>query len=249
MSAVLADDVKNILYSTFCPDTIKNQSFQEVIHKEPLSVSNQDPNHVTILSRSSSSSQIGPRPIIPFHVRLSNYNKIRERIFNEDPKITRSNARMRNFWKNVKLFRKNFNISILERPGDVRPYAEVRLLGKSMMGLLDTGASVTCLGSQAAIDFLSSQTPYKKLNTKVNTADGKPQNIVGVFTTEIVFREKSLPMTIYIVPSLSQNLILGIDFWRLYNLLPLSLINNVSSLGMSFNIDNLLDQKNLTLEQ
>lgn len=191
----------------------------------------------------------GPRPIIPFHVRLKNYLKVRDRIFNEEPRVARSSKRMRKFWKIVKNLKRNFSVSVLERPGDVRPYAEVRLLDRNVIGLLDTGASVTCLGAQAAIDFLGSQIPYKKLNTTVNTADGKPQRIAGVFTTEVVFRNKSEPITIYVVPNLSQDLILGIDFWRKYNLLPQSLLNGISSLSFSVGDAQNLDQKYLSVDQ
>ncbi|XP_059222537.1 uncharacterized protein K02A2.6-like [Stomoxys calcitrans] len=156
---------------------------------------------------------------------------------------------MRKFWKIVKNLKRDFSVSVLERPGDVRPYAEVRLLDRNVIGLLDTGASVTCLGAQAAIDFLGSQIPYKKLNTTVNTADGKPQRIAGVFTTEVVFRNKSEPITIYVVPNLSQDLILGIDFWRKYNLLPQSLLNGISSLSFSVGDAQNLDQKYLSVDQ
>lgn len=119
---------------------------------------------------------------------------------------------MRNFWKKVKAVKKLFAVSVINRPGDVRPYAEVQLLNKNMIGLLDTGASVSCLGSQAARNILVSNEKVRRFNTSVNTADGKPQDVKGVLTTDIAFRGKVVPISLFIVPSLSQDLILGMDF-------------------------------------
>lgn len=55
----------------------------------------------------------------------------------------------------------------------------------NFVGLLDTGASISCLGSSAAVNLMTLKTPVRKLNTTVKTADGKPQNIVGVLPTTI----------------------------------------------------------------
>lgn len=165
-------------------------------------------------------------PLKPLHERLKLYYEALARIFGENSKPTRSSRRMKLFWKNVKSLRRNFSVSVLDRPGDVRPYAEVQLLNKKVIGLLDTGASVSCLGSQAAMDLLNSNEPFRKLNTSVRTADGKPQVVIGVLTTEVDFKGKILPLTLFIVPSLSQNLILGMDFWRMFNLLPPALFSS-----------------------
>ncbi|XP_059223172.1 uncharacterized protein LOC131996977 [Stomoxys calcitrans] len=243
LSTILTDHVKIFSRSNFPSDTQPEET-----HNTEYSNKNYDTQDNTVI-QSTCPTTTGPRPIIPFHVRLKNYLKVRDRIFNEEPRVARSSKRMRKFWKIVKNLKRNFSVSVLERPGDVRPYAEVRLLDRNVIGLLDTGASVTCLGAQAAIDFLGSQIPYKKLNTTVNTADGKPQRIAGVFTTEVVFRNKSEPITIYVVPNLSQDLILGIDFWRKYNLLPQSLLNGISSLSFSVGDAQNLDQKYLSVDQ
>lgn len=215
MPAVLSDNVKVLRRQDFslvssCRFRSQKEASTEFSNSKLVNVC--EDVDVGVGVEGCPSRNIGPRPIIPFHIRLENYRNVRKKIFNEEPRISRSTKRIQQFWKKVKKFKKDFAISVLGRPGDVRPYAEVVLLGKNVIGLLDTGASVSCLGSQAALEFLSSNIPYKKLHTTVNTADGKPQHISGVFTTDIVFRGKSLPLTIYVVPNLSQNLILGIDF-------------------------------------
>lgn len=125
----------------------------------------------------------------PFHVRVKEYYEIRDRIFNDSPKPTRSALRMRSFWQKAKHFEKLFLCSILDRPCDVRPYAEVTLFDQNMLGLLDTGASISCIGSEAAQNFLSSGARYRKLKSSVRTADGKPQKVIGYVETSVTFRE------------------------------------------------------------
>lgn len=124
---------------------------------------------------------------------------------------------------------RNIVSSIFEKENDLRPYADVTIFGESVSGLLDTGASISCIGGSFAAKFLDSNHPYKKLNSKVHTADGKPQNIVGFVRTNIIFRSLEKPIEIYIIPSLSQQLYLGVDFWRSFDLLPFHFVNSPST--------------------
>lgn len=127
------------------------------------------------------------RKIKPFHVRLKEYNIVRNRIFNEDKKTTRSSSRMREFWGKVRNFKRKCICSVLDRPSDVRPYAEVILFGKKLLGLLDTGASLSCIGSDVAKIFLESGQTFKKLNTSIKTADGTCQKIWRVSLRPILY--------------------------------------------------------------
>lgn len=174
-------------------------------------------------------------PFKPLHVRIREYNQARDRIFNDCGKKRKSALRMKTFWGRVKIFNRKLVSSILNRPSDVRPYAEVTLFGKRMLGLLDTGASITCIGSDAARNFLESGAPFKKLKSTVQTADGKGQNVVGYTKAFVTFRDSEMPITVFIVPGLDKDLFLGIDFWEMFNLLPAEFrndrISSSSSLG------------------
>jgi len=64
---------------------------------------------------------------------------------------------------------------------------------------------------------------YKSLNVSATTADGSPQRIVGKMKVNIEYGNIQKILNIYIVPSLKQDLYLGMDFWRLYDLLPKNL--------------------------
>lgn len=134
---------------------------------------------------------------------------------------TRNSTRYRSFRLRQKQYLADINSSIVDMSSDVRPYAYVTLLGKSLSGLMDTGASISCLGGKFASEL--NHVEYKPLKLNIRTADGAKQAIVGKITTDILFRGESKRLCFYIVPSLSQDLYLGIDFWIAFDLLPLVL--------------------------
>ncbi|KAH8350098.1 hypothetical protein KR084_011774, partial [Drosophila pseudotakahashii] len=104
-------------------------------------------------------------------------------------------------------------------------------LGKNVSGLLDTGASISCIGGSLAKEIISDQSSLKPLRCAVKTADGQSQEIIGKLTTEVIFRNKMKEISFYIVPSLTQNLYLGIDFCVNFDLLP-SCLTDISVLAL-----------------
>lgn len=138
--------------------------------------------------------------------------------------MKRSMDRIKRFYKNVKIKVKLINSSIFAKQNDLRPYAEVKLFDETVIGLLDTGASITAIGKDLAKKYIEQKMPYVPFYSHCKTADGQKQQIVGRFKTKIIFNNIEKPIEIYIIPSLSQSLYLGIDFWRLYNLIPNELI-------------------------
>lgn len=121
-----------------------------------------------------------------------------------------------------------FICSIFNKPCYIRPYADVTLFGGTILGLLDTGESISCIGAKTAENYLASGAPFKWLRPSVRTADGKDQNVVGFVETTIVFKENKMPITIFIIPSLDRDSFLGIDFWEFFNLVPEEFINLTS---------------------
>jgi len=62
---------------------------------------------------------------------------------------------------------------------DQRPYAQVKIAGETIFGLLDSGTNVSCLGV-GALDLLQrAGLKYFKLSTSVRTADGRSQPVLG----------------------------------------------------------------------
>ncbi|KAH8336043.1 hypothetical protein KR059_005834, partial [Drosophila kikkawai] len=93
------------------------------------------------------------------------------------------------------------------------------------VGLMDTGASISCIGGRVAAEIVKTPNEYKPIHANVSTADGQKQPIVGRIKTSISFRGESKPFRLYIVPSLSQDLYLGMDFWNSFKLLPEFIVN------------------------
>lgn len=164
--------------------------------------------------------------IRPLHERLNDYIKSRFRIFNDnelDPhlirKYNRSTVRMRNFYKKIRKDQKRVVSSIINCEQDGRLYAEVKFLGKSEFGLLDTGANISCIGGDLGKIDYSTLPGFRTIKSTVHTADGKCQNVTGLIETEMSYKQKREKIVLYIVPSLSQRLILGLDFWRKFGLM------------------------------
>lgn len=103
---------------------------------------------------------------------------------------------------------------------DPRPFVSVEIFGKQWLGLLDSGASISCMGA-GSLEFLTDQNiPFKKLSSSLATADGQKQNIVGLITTKIRYKGIDKEIDLFIVPSLTQQIYLGVDFWRIFQLAP-----------------------------
>ncbi|XP_046803805.1 uncharacterized protein LOC124419228 [Lucilia cuprina] len=102
----------------------------------------------------------------------------------------------------------------------MRYYAKVSFLEFEEYGLLDTGANISCIGAELAKYNFSKFLNFNRCKSYVKTADGKSQSVVGWLDADISFKNTTKPLKLFIIPSISQRLILGLDFWRLFNLCP-----------------------------
>lgn len=98
---------------------------------------------------------------------------------------------------------------------DDRPYLDVRVYGKLYRALLDSGASNTVLGlgGMEIIDrFPANLKPLD--NRWIETADAGKHKIKGYLIAPVTLEGRTKDIKIYVVPSIKQSLILGIDFWE-----------------------------------
>ena len=101
---------------------------------------------------------------------------------------------------------------------DSRPFQVVDICGKSLEGLLDSGASISCLGNNG-IEFLKElNVKFKKLSSEVKCANGGKQQTVGYVELPITFLGKTRNILLYIIPGLIQKLYLGSNFWKAFNI-------------------------------
>lgn len=183
-------------------------------------------------------------PKIPYHIKWEWYVTKRNEIFNDLPisevsckRQKRSTTRLRKFYKNRKICSKLLISAILSNSNDQRYYAKISFLNFSEFGLLDTGASISCIGSELAQKDFSNFPNFSKCKTYVKTADGKSQKVIGWLNVNVTFKDKQCPLNLFIIPSISQRVILGIDFWKKFDLIP-NIIETVDIVDKSvFSID------------
>lgn len=135
------------------------------------------------------------------------------------------------YWKSVRLSKRVLSQSqVSEITGivDPRPHATVQIGEHYVKGLLDSGASVSCLGFNG-IEFAQNlNVKVKSVDSSIKTADGSDQKVHGFVDVPVTYNSKTILVRLYIVPSLSQQLYLGIDFWIAFGLLP-KLVNEIEN--------------------
>lgn len=124
-----------------------------------------------------------------------------------------------------KLIRKKFKIvnSItinISNPSDRRPHAMVEILGIKLIGLLDSGSTVTILGKNSEQFINDTNLQLHQYNGRIKTADGTAHSILGYVNVPYFFDDQYCIVPTLIVPTLTNNLILGWDFWESFNIVP-----------------------------
>ena len=108
------------------------------------------------------------------------------------------------------------NYILYSKSGDPRPYLEVRVFGKTIRALLDSGASHSVLGKEGLWILERFPAKLKPIENKyVETADGQKHMIEGIVDLPVTLEARTRNLGVVVVPSLNQSLILGIDFWNL----------------------------------
>lgn len=108
--------------------------------------------------------------------------------------------------------------SLIHFAADGRPHIEVSILDKKVTGLLDSGASCTILGqrSEDIIDSLIVQSFNN--SSHIQTADGNKHIVKGFIDIPYSYNQKTLVIPTLVVPSITQTLILGVDFWKKFGI-------------------------------
>jgi len=186
--------------------------------------------------------------VVPFEQRLANYKIKRAEIFKKPSKRKSRNAkRLNSYWKTMKFNSRSVHkiIASLDRKSDdIRPYANVEILNRKMLGLLDSGAAVSCIGNDLANAVPSHL--IKKSKVAISTADGNQQLVVGQVELSVQYKNINKPVQFLIVPSLKQNLILGFDFWQAFKISPMFL--NQINLTDDPNLHSLTEEQAMKLD-
>lgn len=102
-----------------------------------------------------------------------------------------------------------------------RMYLPVSLFGGLYYGLLDSGASVSVIGSKGWNKLKRLGIPVlPSVYAAVRVANGKRCDILGQVEIPLEIEGQSRLCTFTVVPDLVQEVILGLDLWRLFGIVP-----------------------------
>lgn len=96
--------------------------------------------------------------------------------------------------------------------------------------LLDSGCTSSILGRGSIKLLHDLEIPYKKLISFVTTTDGTPNRVEGYVNLPIKYHNVVKTISFGIVPSLGQEMYLGVDFWRAFQIAP-EIVSEVGELN------------------
>lgn len=113
---------------------------------------------------------------------------------------------------------------------DVRPYVEV-IIGKfTYQALLDSGSTFSILGNNAHLPLLDTGFNMDMSDqTSFIAAGGQLMQAIGSIRVPISLADTTHSFKLYVAPAVTTSLILGVDFWTKFSLLPKN-INFISLL-------------------
>lgn len=105
--------------------------------------------------------------------------------------------------------------------GDKRPYVQINVLGVTIMGLLDSGATHTILGSPGINLFQQLGLKIRKdTYSRCTVANGTRSNILGTVSIPIELEGRTRIIDAVAVPDVKHTIILGVDFWKQMGIIP-----------------------------
>lgn len=98
------------------------------------------------------------------------------------------------------------------------PHVTVKIFGTELVGLLDSGASISVISSIELIKLWNLK--IQKLNLKVFTANGENLKCYGFVNLPYTFDGKTKVVPTDVIPEISKDLICGYDFWKAFGIRP-----------------------------
>lgn len=103
---------------------------------------------------------------------------------------------------------------------DTRPYLNIIIYGCDVLALLDSGATRTILGGPGW-SWLEKLCPLNTFGAqKCTVANGESCHVIGSISLPITLCGRTKILEVLVVPSVTHKLILGMDFWRIMQIIP-----------------------------
>jgi transposase InsO family protein len=111
------------------------------------------------------------------------------------------------------------NAKFVSPKGDPRPYLRVKIFGVSLLGLLDSGAAVTVIGDPGWLKLRSLGLTLHP-HQPVCVADGSVLAVSGSVDLPIEVSGRVRVTRVVVVPSVTSEILLGVDLWKDLDLVP-----------------------------
>lgn len=150
-----------------------------------------------------------------------------------------------NDWLNfIKIYSSSYSIASIinnKPPNDVRPYATISVCGDQLFGLLDSGSAVSILGNDFHQHFLDAGFQMQECDKSLNftAAGGQILSASGFINLPVIFEDRFHVLKFYVIPSVQTSIILGVDFWAKYEIIPKFTKSITFSKDSSFEISGL----------
>lgn len=95
-------------------------------------------------------------------------------------------------------------------------YLEIDINGIKVNGLLDTGATISVLGSDSEIIWNKGNNEQN--NSSVITANGQPMNCKGKINAKLKFKGTERHIKFMIIPEVTERIILGMNFFHAFKM-------------------------------
>lgn len=122
---------------------------------------------------------------------------------------------------------------------DNRLYAEIKIAGKTCIGLLDSGAQITVVGQDFESIINELKLTKYPTNLTIKTADGTAHSNNFRVDLPIQYAGQEKTIKSLFVPSVSRSIILGIDFWNSFKIQPF--MCDAIECDKKINVSNVLD--------
>lgn len=178
-----------------------------------------------------------PNKISLHQQRQDHFNRINKTL------PSRRIMKCRERYKIRKKFRKSIETTKLLDSDDGRPFTKIKIFNDELICLLDSGANISALG-KSSLDFVNrNNVQLRKIKSSVLTANGSRTEVIGYCSLPVTYMGVTKSIVFYIIPNLSLEAYLGVNFWRAYELAP----QIISSIELDFKPET--DFHDLSLEQ
>lgn len=104
---------------------------------------------------------------------------------------------------------------------DCRPFMTVNIYNTEHRGLLDSGSEISIINNNTLEGLPSTVTRHRSYDLEeIKTANGSSSPVTGYICVPVTVDDKTVSVKFYIIPGVTTDLLLGINFWRAFNIAP-----------------------------